>query len=91
MAKRKVEIFVAGCSICDDTLEQIKKEVCPSCDLVVYDLNKGCATNECKDKAKRYGIKKMPAVVIDGKLADCCDTKGIDLNRLKALGLGSAI
>jgi hypothetical protein len=23
-------------------------------------------------KAKRYGIQSVPAVVIDGKLADCC-------------------
>lgn len=91
MAKRKIEVFVAGCSICDDTLEQIKKEACPSCDVIVYDLNKGCATNECKDKAKQYGIKRVPAVVIDGKLAGCCDTKGIDVRKLKTLGLGTAI
>ncbi|MBI2026669.1 MAG: thioredoxin family protein [Deltaproteobacteria bacterium] len=88
MAKRKIEVFVAGCSICADTLEQINKEACPSCELIVYDLNKGCATNECKDKAKKYGIKRVPAVVIDGKLADCCDTKGIDIEKLKSLGLG---
>ena len=90
MSKRKIEVFVAGCFICDDTLAQIKKEACPSCELVVYDLNKGCATNACKDKAKQYGIQRVPAVVIDGKLADCCNTKGIDIEKLKGLGLGQS-
>ena len=90
MAKRKIEVFVADCSICDDTLERIKKEACPSCELVVYDLSKGCATNECKDKAKNYGIKQVPAVVIDGKLADCCNTQGVDVEKLKSLGLGQS-
>lgn len=88
MAKRKIEVFVAGCSLCDNALEKIKKEVCPNCEVIVYDLNKGCATNECKDKAKQYGIKRVPAVVIDGKLADCCNTEGIDIKKLKSLGLG---
>lgn len=30
MAKRKIEVFVAGCSVCDDTLEKIKNEACPT-------------------------------------------------------------
>ncbi|MBI2645933.1 MAG: thioredoxin family protein [Deltaproteobacteria bacterium] len=90
MAKRKIEVFIAGCSICDSALEKIKKEACPGCEVVVYDLKKGCATNECQDKAKHYGIQRVPAVVIDGKLADCCNTKGIDIATLKSLGLGQA-
>lgn len=40
--------------------------------------------------AKKYGIKRVPAVVIDGKLADCCAAGGIDADVLRGMGLGSA-
>jgi glutaredoxin 3 len=38
--------------------------------------------------AKRYGIKSLPAVVINGQLADCCKQGGIDLDALRNMGLG---
>jgi len=39
--------------------------------------------------AKRYGIGRVPAVVIDGKLADCCKSGAIDIGVLKTMGLGA--
>lgn len=90
-SKRKIEVFTAGCPICDEAVAKVKKAACPSCDVIVYDLNKGCETNECRDKAKEYGIKSVPAVVIDGKLADCCSGKGIDVESLRQAGLGSPL
>ena len=40
------------------------------------------------NRAKSLGIKSVPAVVIDGKLADCCEGRGPDIEILKAAGLG---
>jgi predicted thioredoxin/glutaredoxin len=34
-------------------------------------------------RAKKFGIRSVPAVVIDGKLASCCTGKGVDLEVLK--------
>ncbi len=56
--------------------------------MVVYDLNKKCDTLECEAKAKAYGIKSVPAVAINGKLVDCCNNNGINIDALKAAGLG---
>ena len=39
-------------------------------------------------RARSLGIKSVPAVVIDGKLADCCEDRGPDVEVLKAAGLG---
>lgn len=39
-------------------------------------------------KAKQYGIHRVPAVAINGQLADCCATGPIDLATLRGLGLG---
>lgn len=56
---------------------------------MIYDLNKGCATNECREKAKSYGVTKVPAVAVDGKLLDCCKSGQITEKALRAAGIGS--
>ena len=38
--KRKVEVFVAGCPLCDETVELVKKLACPGCDVTIYNLQK---------------------------------------------------
>lgn len=88
MAKRLVEVFTAGCPICDEAVKQVKALACPQCEVKIYDLNKGCETNECRDKAKQYGVKSVPAVAINGKLVDCCKNRDIDYEALKRAGLG---
>ena len=55
--KRRIEVFTAGCPVCEETVKQVQEAACSSCEVIVYDLNKGCETNECRDKAKEYGIK----------------------------------
>jgi predicted DsbA family dithiol-disulfide isomerase len=39
-------------------------------------------------RAKDYGIKVVPSVVIDGKIADCCAGQNINEESLRAEGLG---
>lgn len=89
MTKRKVEVFTSGCPVCEPVVDLVKKTACPSCDVIIYDLNKGCATNECRDKAKKYGINRVPAVVVDGKLLDCCKTSSVTEAALRTAGIGS--
>ena len=43
------------------------------------------------DRAKQLGVHSVPAVVIDGKLADCCAGRGPDEATLKAAGLGQPL
>lgn len=42
-------------------------------------------------RAKGLGIRAVPAVVIDGKLADCCTGRGPEEATLRAAGLGQKI
>ncbi|MBN9504016.1 MAG: glutaredoxin [Armatimonadetes bacterium 55-13] len=86
--KRQVEVFIAGCPLCDDAVKTVQGVACESCEVKVYDLREGCATNECRDKATQYGIHKVPAVVIDGKLCDCCQHGAVTAEGLRAAGLG---
>jgi hypothetical protein len=43
------------------------------------------------NRAKHFGIRSVPAVVIDGKLADCCTGRGVDEATLRAAGLGTPL
>ncbi|KAA0956154.1 thioredoxin family protein [Planococcus kocurii] len=90
MAKRRVEIFTAGCYLCDDTVQQVNDLACDNCEVTVYDLNKGCETNECREKAKAYGVQTVPAVAVNGELVDCCKDTGIDMDSLKKAGVGKS-
>lgn len=87
--KRKVEVFTAGCSVCEPVVDLVKKTACPSCEVIVYDLNKGCETNECLDKAKQYGIRRLPSIVVNGNLLECCKTEAVTEEALRAAGVGS--
>lgn len=82
--KRKIEIFSAGCPVCQDAVGTIKDNACPSCDVIILDMNDPAVSS----RARHLGIKSIPAVVIDGQLADCCAGRGPDIEALKAAGLG---
>lgn len=85
--KRKVEIFSAGCPVCTDAIALVQQVACPSCDVSVLDMNDAAVAG----RAKGLGVRSVPAVVIDGKLADCCTGRGPDESMLRAAGLGQAI
>lgn len=87
MANRKVEIFSAGCAVCADTIKLVNELACESCDIHVLDMKDSIVAATAKD----LGIKSVPAVVIDGKLASCCEGKGPNAETLKAAGLGQTI
>lgn len=82
--KRKIEIFSAGCPACEETIQMINEVACPSCDVQVFNMRQ----EDVAARAKEYGIKSVPAVVIDGKLSDCCAGRGVDESTLKANGVG---
>ena len=87
--KRQVEVFTAGCPLCDEAVNLVQSLACPNCEVTVYDLREGCGADECREKARQYGIHRVPAVVIDGKLADCCQTGPVSAEALRSAGLGA--
>ena len=86
--KKRVEVFTAGCLVCDGIIDLVKSLICPSCELKLYDLREGCATNECREKAARYGIMALPAVLVNGTPLDCCRRGPIDAAVLRVAGVG---
>jgi glutaredoxin len=86
-AKRTIEIFSAGCCACEDTIALLNQVACASCEVTVLDMH----NPDVASRAKRLGIHSVPAVVINGQLADCCAGRGPDERTLRAAGLGQPL
>jgi hypothetical protein len=85
--KRKIEIFSAGCAVCQDAVSLVERLACDSCDISVLDMKDPTIA----DRARKLGIGSVPAVAIDGKLAECCTGRGIDEATLKKAGIGQPL
>lgn len=84
---RKIEVFSAGCRACEESVHLVQQIACPSCDVSILDMHDPNVAR----RAKSLGIQSVPAIVIDGKLADCCQKPGPDEATLRAVGLGQPI
>ncbi|MBI4605762.1 MAG: thioredoxin family protein [Planctomycetes bacterium] len=84
--KRTVEVFGAGCPACEETVKLIKSLACPSCEVSVLDLRDPAVAA----RAKRLGVRAVPTVAVNGKLADCCSGVGPATGTLRAAGVGVA-
>jgi hypothetical protein len=85
--KRKIEVFSAGCPVCQETIDLVNQVACPSCEVSVLDMNDTAVAS----RAKGLGIRSARAVVIDGKLAYYCTRHGPDEATLRAAGLGQPV
>jgi len=88
MAKRKVEVFTSGCPLCEPVIELVNKVACPSCEVIIYDLNKASNDNIGREKAKEYGVSRVPSVAVDAKLLECCKTGTVSEQVLREAGVG---
>jgi hypothetical protein len=84
-SQRKIEIFSAGCAVCDDVVALVNQVAGPSSEVVVLDMRDSAVAR----RAKALGVRSVPAVAIDGVLAGCCAGRGPDEATLRAAGLGA--
>jgi hypothetical protein len=85
-AKRHGEVFTAGCPICDPAVSLVRDLACPDCEVTVHDLRESGV-----EQAAQYGIRAVPAVVVDGRLASCCENTGPRREDLEAAGIGQRL
>ncbi len=87
MKQRMIEVFTAGCPACQETIDLVNRMACPSCDVSILDMNDASVAG----RAKKLGIRSIPAVAIDGRLASCCAGRGPEESSLRSAGLGLPI
>jgi predicted DCC family thiol-disulfide oxidoreductase YuxK len=84
MTSLSVEIFTAGCPLCDDAVQRVQRLAGSGHRVDVLDMN----DESTQTKATRYGVTRVPAVAVNGTLADCCARGGIDVDSLRQRGVG---
>jgi len=87
MTTRKVEIFSAGCPLCEETEELVNRLSCSSCEVSVVDMHDLTGAS----RARALGVQSVPAVAVNGKLTDCCAGHGPDEATLVAAGIGQIL
>lgn len=85
--KRQIEIFSAGCPACEDAINLVNSVACDSCEVTVLDMRDRAVAQ----RATTIGIQRVPAVVIDGKIAVCCTDGGISESTLRSEGIGQPL
>lgn len=85
---RKIEIFSAGCPVCEPVVQLVKDTACKNCKIIVYNLSEQCESKICVKKMEEYKIKRLPSIVVDGKLLDCCNNNEITKSDLVNAGIG---
>lgn len=86
MAKRRVEVFTAGCPLCEPAVQVVQELACPDCDVTVYDLRESGV-----ETAREYGVNRVPTVVVDGTIAACCQGDELSREQLQAAGIGQRL
>lgn len=86
--RRRVEVFTAGCPVCDPVVEMVKRLACDNCDVIVHDLQND---PEAAQKAVAIGVHRVPMVLVDGHTAQCCHTGPVTEEGLRAAGIGSSV
>jgi hypothetical protein len=86
MSKRQVEVFTAGCPMCDPAVQLVQELACPDCEVTVYDVR-----DSALEKARQYGVNRVPTVVVDGTVAACCQGGEVSREQLEAAGIGQRL
>jgi glutaredoxin len=77
--KRKVEIFSGGCALCEEVIDEVRREAGSTSEVIVRNMRDA----RVLARAKELGIRSVPAVLIDGKLASNAGG-GVDMQSLKS-------
>ena len=86
-AERTIEVFSAGCPACKEAIDLVDRIACPSCDVTVRDMKDPSVAR----RAQSLGVRSVPAVAIDGKLAACCAGRGPGEAVLRDAGIGQPL
>jgi DNA-binding transcriptional MerR regulator len=83
--KRQVEVFTAGCPLCDPVVELVQRIACDNCEVTVYNLS---ADADAAERAKALNVHRVPTVLVNGQPADCCQFGPVTEAGLRAAGIG---
>ncbi len=87
--KRQVEIFTAGCPVCEPVVAMVRELACDNCEITIHNLAAQDENRMGIKKMEEYGVKRLPSVVVDGELVNCCKNVAVSKQDLINAGIGS--
>jgi len=84
---KHIEIFTAGCPVCEPVVKLVKETAGKQNSIVVFDIMKQYDDKGCLEKLQQYGIRHLPAVAVNGQLLDCCRGSGVTKEAVLAVGI----
>lgn len=84
--KRQVEVFTAGCPLCDPVVEMVQRVACENCDVTIYSLKDD---PQAAEQVKAAGVQRVPMVLVDGQPAECCTVGPVTEVGLRTAGIGA--
>jgi glutaredoxin 3 len=64
--KHRIEIFSAGCPLCQKAINRVHQVADGSCEIEVLDMHR----HRAQAQTEMYGITNVPAIVVDGKVSN---------------------
>jgi MerR family mercuric resistance operon transcriptional regulator len=83
---RKVEVFTAGCPICEPAVELVRRIAGSDDDVTIYDVN---SDPQAAARARAANVTRLPTVLVDGRPAGCCQFGPVTEADLRAAGVGT--
>ena len=87
--KSEIEIFTAGCPVCEPVVQLVKDTAGNDCEITIHNLAEQCESKICITKMEEYGVKRLPAIAVNGKLLSCCTNVEITRDDLINAGIGN--
>lgn len=72
--RTKIEVFSAGCPLCDNAVKVVRSVAGEARDVVVRSTKEEVG----EARARELGVRSVPAVAVDGRLLSCCEEQSID-------------
>lgn len=76
----KIEVFSAGCHLCEETVELVNRLVGSGSEVTILDMKEKAVA----ERARKMGVRSIPSVAVNGKLAGCCTGDGVSEEVLRA-------
>ena len=86
--KRQIEIFTSNCPICESVVELVKTTAGENCEIILHDISQDSKSKTSIAKMEAYKVKRIPTIIVDGKLLSCCSNLEITKDSLVSAGIG---
>lgn len=75
----EIEVFSGGCDLCTAAEDLVRRIAPPGSGITVRPLLDAADS----PRARERGVRSVPAVAVNGKLAECCTDRGVDEKALR--------